>query len=388
MNYLNHLLDLALAAAPWLVLGLLLGGLFKALLPTRLLEKHLQGNGIGTVLKAAALGAPLPLCSCGVIPAALGLRKAGASKPATASFLVSTPETGVDSIAVTYAMLGGWMAMIRPLAALVSATVTGLLVALFDREPAHPNAHASPCEGSVSDCSSRNGSLSMSSPTSSNGPRRCDTQTDAPAGSCCHPPSSTSTTAPPTAPQLSAWQSAHQGIRYAFGQLLQDIAGWLLLGLIFAAAIQTWLPPSWLAQWGQGFPAMLIMVLVGIPMYICATASTPIAAGLLLAGVSPGAALVLLLTGPATNVSTLGVISQQLGKRSMMLYLIGVISTALLAGLLLDAAVSTGQLDIHTALQTDHAEMPLLLAWLALGLLFVAWGRGYWQRHITAMTKH
>ena len=106
----------------------------KALIPTAFLQRHLSGDGIGSISKAAVLGAPLPLCSCGVIPAALGLRKAGASKPATASFLVSTPETGVDSISITYALMGPLMAVVRPVAALVSAVSAGLLVAVFDPE--------------------------------------------------------------------------------------------------------------------------------------------------------------------------------------------------------------------------------------------------------------
>ena len=130
--FFQNLLSLSLEAAPWLVLGLTLGGLMKALIPAAFLERHLKGSDLGSITKATLLGAPLPLCSCGVIPAALGLRKAGASKPATTAFLVSTPETGVDSISITYALMGPFMAVVRPIAALFSAIAAGLLVALFD----------------------------------------------------------------------------------------------------------------------------------------------------------------------------------------------------------------------------------------------------------------
>ena len=124
-NFLANLLELTLDAAPWLLLGLVIGGLIKRLMPARLLERHLKGEGFLPVVKAALIGAPLPLCSCGVIPAALGLRRAGASKSSTVSFLVSTPETGVDSISVTYAMLGPVMAIVRPVAAVISAITAG-----------------------------------------------------------------------------------------------------------------------------------------------------------------------------------------------------------------------------------------------------------------------
>ena len=154
MLFLTNFLELALEAAPWLVFGLLLGGLVGSVIPTSFLERHLSGDGIGSILKATVLGAPLPLCSCGVIPAAMGLRRAGASKPATAAFLVSTPETGVDSISITYALLGPVMAVVRPIAALSSAITTGLLVAMFDREEHRSDSNASN-QTSGSCCSSK-----------------------------------------------------------------------------------------------------------------------------------------------------------------------------------------------------------------------------------------
>ena len=325
--FFQNLLTLSLEAAPWLVLGLALGGLMKALIPTQFLKRHLSGSGFSSITKATVLGAPLPLCSCGVIPAALGLREAGASKPATAAFLVSTPETGVDSMTVTYALMGPFMAIVRPISALASAMVSGLLVATFDPEDKRQTPEVS---------------------TSS---------------SCC-----ASKQTPP--PQDESWlRRAWGGIHYAFTRLLDDIIMWLAIGMLFAAASKTFIPTDFLAQWGQGIPAMLVMVAAGIPMYICATASTPIAAGLLMAGVSPGVALVLLLTGPATNVSTLGVISQELGKRSMWLYLSGVVVTALIAGVTTNALISAFEIDVITQVQAGHSSFPAWLAWASLALL-------------------
>nr|CAA6827549.1 MAG: Transporter [uncultured Thiotrichaceae bacterium] len=334
MNFLNNLLELSLEAAPWLVLGFALGGLMKALIPTTFLQRHLSGNGIASISKAALLGAPLPLCSCGVIPAALGLRKAGASKPATASFLVSTPETGIDSISITYALMGPLMAIVRPVAALISAITAGILVALFGEEEQKPVISANT---STHCCSSES------------------------------PPANTE----------SLPQQAWAGIQYAFTQLLDDISFWLAIGMVFAALTQTFLPADFLAQWGQGVVAMLVMILVGIPMYICATASTPVAAGLMMAGMSPGVALVFLLTGPATNISTLGIIQRELGQRSMWLYLSAVAITAVISGLLLDVIVNSWQIDITTQLHAGHDGFHAIISWACLLLIIALVLRNY-----------
>lgn len=336
--FFQNLLSLSLEAAPWLVLGLTLGGLMKALIPAAFLERHLKGSDLGSITKATLLGAPLPLCSCGVIPVALGLRKAGASKPATTAFLVSTPETGVDSISITYALMGPFMAVVRPIAALFSAIVAGLLVALFDAEASGEKPKSEP----VTCCGCEPKKTSISEP-----------------GCCAHE------SPPAPNPAGKAWE----GIRYAFTSLLDDIVFWLVIGMLFAAATKTFLPADFLAQWGQGITAMLVMLLAGIPMYICATASTPVAAGLMIAGVSPGVALVLLLTGPATNISTLGVIGRELGWRTMWIYLAAVGVTAILAGLIVDAVVNAIQLNIPAQLQYAHSSLPVWLEWGTLLLL-------------------
>lgn len=384
MLFLQNLLDLLLEAAPWLVLGLALGGLMKALIPTGFLHKHLSGQGLGAIIKAALLGAPLPLCSCGVIPAALGLRKAGASKPATASFLVSTPETGIDSISITYALLGPFMAVVRPVAALASALVSGGLVALFDREESKP---VKPVIIPVKQVAIPVVSIPVKVQPVASAPSCCSTSEPASSSCCGSEPASTASSCCGSSNETiqESWAGkAWGGVRYAFTQLLDDIVLWLIVGLLFAALVQTFLPPGFLAQWGSGIVAMLVMMLAGVPMYICATASTPVAAGLLMAGVSPGVALVLLLTGPATNISTLGVIQKELGQRSMWLYLLGVGVTAITAGLLTDALVQAWGVDIAAHVHAGHEGLPVWLQWLSLLLLVGVAGRKWlpWGRRI------
>lgn len=288
VNFWNLLLE----SAPWLLLGFLLAGVIKQVIPSRWIESQLARPGFLSVIKGAIIGAPLPLCSCGVIPAALGIRQAGASKGATAAFLVATPETGVDSVSYSLAVLGPVYAIARPLAALVSGLVAGSLVYLTDRTDQL-------------------------------------TVTTQACGGCCGAVSTVE-------PSGSIRAKLMAALRYGYGDMIRDTGKWLAIGLGVAAVINTYVPESFFLRWGDGIGAMLAMVLLGLPMYICATASTPMAAGFLFAGMSPGAALVFLLTGPATNIATMGVIRQQLGGRALLAYLVGVIGTAVLCGLLLN----------------------------------------------------
>jgi len=353
MSLLQNFLSLALESAPWLVLGLILGGLIKTLLPIDFLNKHLQSNSLGAITKATLLGAPLPLCSCGVVPAAVGLRKAGASKPATVSFLISTPETGVDSISVTYALMGPVMAVVRTISALFSAFLTGLLVLLFGKEhPATPQQNSPEVSASC-----------------------CGSESDDTSESCCGEQ--------PVTSHQSWVKKSWKGIRYAFDDMLADIVGWLTLGLIFAAIVQTYIPTDFLTQWGSGLLAMLIMLLIGIPMYVCATASTPIAVGLILAGISPGVALVFLLSGPATNIGTLGIISQLLGRKTMLLYLLGTIFSALAAGLIFDALLTYWNWNLATSMQAHHETLPSWVQMLSLIILTLAALKIYWHKWLS-----
>ncbi|MCM2680478.1 SO_0444 family Cu/Zn efflux transporter [Echinimonas agarilytica] len=352
MEFLNHLLSLSLDAAPYLLLGLVIAGLIKAFLPESWVRQQLAGKGSVPVAKAALLGAPMPLCSCSVIPVALGIRRNGASKGSTVSFLISTPETGVDSISLTYAMMGPVMAIVRPVAAVLTALSAGIWVNKTESE-----------QTVASSSTSSHGHSHHSSNTSC-----CASKTEAkepPTSSCCSPKNASGRTQSKTHKALS-------GIQYAFGQLFDDILLWLAVGLLIAAAVQTFVPTEWLATWGSGWVAKGIMLVIGIPMYICASASTPIAAGLMLAGVSPGTVLVFLLAGPATNVSTIAVLRNELGNSVMWKYIITVMLGALLSGVLLDSMLADGALDLVEQQHAHAALLPMWLSTLSLGILLLS----------------
>jgi len=170
-------------------------------------------------------------------------------------------------------------------------------------------------------------------------------------------------------------------VHYAFTDLLDNIFGWLFMGIVFAAAIKAFVPDDFLTQWGSGWLAMIVMLLAGIPMYVCASASTPIATGFLLAGVSPGAVLVYLLAGPATNMATLGVINKEMGRRTLWLYLLGITVSALAAGWLVDFLVARWQIDISQQLTTSHAHMPLAIQVMSTLLLVGLALRGVWKKY-------
>ena len=372
IDFLNNLLALSLEAAPWLVLGLIIGGLIKSAIPNSFLQKHLSGSGFLSIVKAAIFGAPLPLCSCGVIPAALGLRRAGASKPATVSFLVSTPETGIDSVTISYALLGPFMAVVRPIAAIVSAITAGLLVGRSEddtpvtaemSEAEKGCCSTKPKLAEVTSCCSTNdvaeNSINQEQITCS------DSETaQGKTNSCCES-SSKETLKKPAGIIGTMWND----IVDSFEDLFRDVLFWLVIGLVFAALVKTFVPITFLAEWGSGLPAMLIMLVIGIPMYVCATASTPLAAGLLLAGVSPGVAMVFLMAGPATNISTLGIIGKELGRRSLIAYLTGVGVIALLTGFIVDYLVELWNIDVQTQIAHSQDMVPSVIAWVSLLIL-------------------
>lgn len=382
---LTNFIELFLDSAPWLLIGLVFAGVLKSFIPMTWMNRQLGNNKTSSIFKAALFGAPLPLCSCGVIPAAIGLRRAGASKSATTSFLVSTPETGIDSISLSYAMLGPFMAIIRPIAAVSSAILAGLLVRKEDRLDSSATklkAQSSCCstkptterkepekkeKNSSSCCASQEKETVEEAKTSC-----CSTKQpveekaqEKPNSSCC---SSTQTKEPAvektpkeadlTKATPSLVEKITSGLNFATSNLVRDISIWLIIGLFFAALIETYVPSSFLAQWGNGIIAMLVMVVISIPMYICASASTPIAAALLLSGVSPGAVLVFMLAGPATNIATLGVVYKELGKRSLIGYLSGVLIGALFFGWLTDLLVNKFAVNVTPLIGHDHQLLP------------------------------
>jgi uncharacterized membrane protein YraQ (UPF0718 family)/copper chaperone CopZ len=273
--------------APYLLLGFFVAGVLSVVISARTVERHLGGKGIWPVIKATVFGIPLPLCSCGVIPVAASLRQHGANRGATTAFLLSTPQTGVDSIMVTLSLLGPIFALFRPLAAFVTGIFGGSLVGLVDGNGA--------ALGSAAGC------------------------TDA----CC--------SAEPRGNRVARL------LRYGFVTLPRDIGKALLIGLLIAGLISALIPDDYLAGvLGAGIGAMIVMMLLGIPVYVCATASVPVAAALIAKGVSPGAALVFLMTGPATNAAAITTIWKIMGKRTAVVYLLTVAITALAFGLILD----------------------------------------------------
>ncbi|OEJ64955.1 SO_0444 family Cu/Zn efflux transporter [Magnetovibrio blakemorei] len=337
--FADNIVLMTLDAAPWLLFGLLVAGLIHAWVPQDGIARLLGGRGVRHIVMGALLGAPLPICSCGVLPAAIGLRRAGASREATTSFLVSTPETGVDSVALSYAMLGPFLAFARPIAAVFSAIVTGLLMRFL------PGEEALELVGK--------------------------THTVAAQTSCCSSGSCGGVQAQ-AAPEKTAQSPVRRtlgGIGYALTDIFDDIALWLVVGLVLAATTTTWIPPSALGAYGSGIGAMVVMVLVGIPMYICATASTPVAASFLLAGVSPGAAMVFMLAGPATNIATLGVVRREMGNRGVVLYLSGIIVTAIVAGLMTDLAAESMGVNMAVQLSGEGEFVPMWAAAGAAGVL-------------------
>lgn len=336
--WLTHFIDLFIESAPWLLLGITIAGLIKVFIPEDFLVKHLGSASFSSIIKAALIGAPLPLCSCGVIPAALGLRRAGASKSSTTSFLISTPETGVDSIAITYAFMGPFMAITRPIVAIISAIIAGIAVKYID--PSDNALHTQKDNETNSAC--------------------CAPKAEEP--SCC---------ASDSTPKQSQTviQKLQYGLQFAFTDLVKDIAFWLLVGLILAGAIQAFIPIEWLTQWGNGWMAFLVMALIGVPMYICATSSTPIAAALLFSGVSPGAVLVFMLVGPATNIATLRLVQKELGNRSLSAYLSSIIGVAFISGWLVNLMAQKYD---FIALETSNHTMEHGYVAIALSVLLAA----------------
>ncbi len=294
-------------ASPWLIAGFLMAGAIHVLLPTDKVTRHLGKPGLGAVIKASLIGVPLPLCSCGVIPVATALRKQGASRGATASFLISTPETGVDSISVSYVMLGPFLAVIRPIAAFITAFITGALVSFLDR---------------------------IDQPASEISPPPQEKNRDNPSESCCcH-------AATIVVPQKKTGFVARvfDAVRYGLVDMFADLSHWLAIGFVLAGLIAAVIPAGFIEQYvGTGWSPKLLMVMIGLPLYVCATSSTPIAAALMAKGLSPGAAVVFLLVGPATNIATMVVVSQMLGYRALAIYLTCIVVVALGLGFAVDA---------------------------------------------------
>ena len=337
MIVFNEILSIALTAAPWLLVGFFAGGLIKAFVPEDVLQRLVGGSGLLDIARAAVIGAPLPLCSCGAIPTALALYRGGAGRGPTTAFLIGTPGIGVDSLAITYALLGPFMAVVRASSAVVTAIITGLLVATSGRSETNPPVSLEPTASVTTTC---------------NNTCTCDP-------------------VPQSATRLTFADRFRNGMGYAFGELLDDIRLWLLIGLVLAGLLLAFVPPQALAAYGSGLGPMLLMAVIGIPLYICATAATPVAAAMLIAGVSPGTVLVFLLAGPITSLATLGILRREMGSRALGCYLIGIVFTSLLLGLLVDGVVREFAIEVPAQIGAVQELLPLWLEWSALILLIL-----------------
>lgn len=330
-------------AAPYVIFGFLAAGLIKAILPEEAVAKHLGGRSTSAVLKASLLGIPLPLCSCGVIPAAISLRKQGAGRGASAAFLVSTPESGVDSIAITWALLDPVMTIVRPIAAFITGTLTGILINLLPEEKTAPAAEQNGCG--------------------------------------CHD-TSCSTEVPTKEPFMKRFAD---GVRYAFGELLKDIGGWLLLGVLIAGLVTTLVPDGFFdLLFEHQTASLLLMLLVSIPLYMCASASTPIAAALVLKGLSPGAALVFLLAGPATNAATLTVVARFWGRQATMVYLSVIAVCSLVLGWLVNEFYAWAELDISQWVTSAEGSATSWWGTVAAVVLLLLILRAFWKSRQSA----
>ena len=334
---MKEVLSLINEMSPYLLLGFFFAGVMHAFIPGMVYNRFLGGKGFKSVFYGALFGIPLPLCSCGVLPTAMSLRKQGASKGATASFLISTPETGVDSIIATYSVLGLPFAVIRPVAAFCNAIMGGWLINKFGDKD-----EVVPVDASAKTC-------------------------------CCH---------------HKQEETHHEGflgkmreaLRFGFVEMIEDIGKWLVIGLVIAGLITVFVPDEFFALFrGNTQLSMLLVLCIAIPMYICATGSIPIAVALMMKGLTPGAALVLLMAGPACNMASILVINKTLGRKSLVLYLVSIITMAILWGHVVDyllpaewfqMALSVGRCCIEESTSWLNWSSTIVLGLLLLNALW------------------
>ena len=317
MNLMTIISDILTASwaifnesAIYMLFGFVIAGWLHAGFTTETIARYLNHGKIKSVIYAAFLGIPLPICSCGVVPAAAALRKKGAGKGATLSFLISTPETGVDSIAVTYALTDIVLTVIRPVSAFVTASVAGIVENMLppEKKPENPIPGAATLSRGACGCGGRC--------SASAGRNEADNK---------------------EIKKKTMAEKAKDALHYLYDDLLEDIAKWFVIGVLLAGVLTALVPDAWIARVSSSHAySMLLMLVMGVPLYVCATSSTPIAAALIAKGLNPGAALVFLLTGPATNMVTLSMVTGLLGKRSTAVYLSSIIICSLLLGVMTD----------------------------------------------------
>ena len=317
---------LLIEMAPWLLIGFFFAGLIYVFLPRERVTQHLGKANIMSVFKAALIGIPLPLCSCGVIPVVTSLRKQGASKGACLAFLTATPTSGVDSILATYSLLGLLFAIYRVIASFVTGLFSGFMANIFEKGSTVENVEMTEV------CNI------------------CDND----------------------APHTHTFGDKIKIMfSYGFGELIEDTGKWIIIGILIGGLIIYFIPEGFIQNYlGSGFLPMLVMLVVGIPLYVCATGSIPIAAALMLKGLSPGGALVFLIAGPATNAVTITVISKYMGKKMTVLYLLSISMASILLGLLLNAV--WGNLEISKVVMQGRVlptVVKIIFSLILLGLI-------------------
>ena len=359
---MDEILLLINEMSPYLLLGFLLAGLMHAFIPGRYYTRFLSKPTLGSVINAAIFGIPLPLCSCGVIPTAMSLRKEGASRGAVTSFLIATPQTGIDSIIATFSLMGVPFAVIRPIAALITAVLGGWMVNTFvslrdrraHREMAegtivkteetetctchcHENKAESCCPEGDSDDNHHHHHHSGEHHHHSSHHRHSSHHHHSSSASChCHDRKIPNTIG----------GKIVEALRYAFLDMMSDIGKWLVIGLVVAGLITIYVPDEVFTIFKDNTMASMILVLIiSIPMYLCATGSIPIAVVLMLKGLTPGAALVLLMAGPACNMASILVIRKGLGFRTLVIYILSIVIGAVFFGCLIDWLQYSGMID-------------------------------------------
>jgi uncharacterized membrane protein YraQ (UPF0718 family)/copper chaperone CopZ len=337
VSFLKEFIAVLAEMAPYLLLGFFIAGILHAFVSERVIQRFFGGNLYTSSINASLFGVPLPLCSCGVIPTGMSLYKNGASKGSTVSFLISTPQTGVDSILVTYSLLGLPFALIRPIIAFVTGVIGGVIT------------------GSVS----RNETIQETTIKSSGNIK-----------------------------QLTWKEKIADIFHYGFVEFLQDISKWLIIGLLLAAAISALIPDDFFTAFGLNpLLQMLIVLAFSVPLYICATASVPLAAVLILKGISPGAALVLLMAGPATNMATITMIGKVMGRKTLFSYLGTIIIGALVFGLIIDYLLPASWFLVNDNghLMHQHETIPQFFSYAAAALLVILIIYGYFEKYLFKM---
>lgn len=340
---------------PYILLGMVLAGVLSAFVSKKFISSHIGADNFYSVVKASLFGVPLPLCSCGIIPAVSYIKKAGSSRPAVVSFLISTPQTGIDSIVATYGMMGPFFAVVRPVAAFVTGLWGGFL-SLFFSGKNNPEKRSEEETGEESCCSTHDHEAHN--------------------------------------PETAGFRAKLGKVyNFAFVEFLDDIALQFVIGIIAAGIISITVPDDFFhgSVFSSGLPGMLLMVLIGMPLYICSTSSIPVALTLIAKGISPGVAYVFLIAGPAANAASLSILVKLIGKRQTAIFLFSVITGSIAAGYLIDFAASVAvilpeRVLVRGAVEAESGSL-VFLSYLAAGFFALLLAAAFYRKVARAFSR-